>query len=260
MGLFKDNNIQSSYYGENATMLLNCLDDKKKLKELLFNNNCLTDTNQKYQYPREKCTIKIEKELERIKNKDISKESDFEKREVRCLFYRNNKGCLGKDCPLYKKKYELKNGSQRLGFVDYEVPTEKKYRNIGNIDLIINYNGKKYATEVKPNVKNNDYVKNDANKENLLRMISEILTYDFCCPNRFYREKNRYDNLAIAFFEDSFQHREYSGFPNDIQREHAQKKFHKIIKAILKKAHISVFMFVGNMQKGYSLRLLEKNI
>ena len=84
---------------------------------------------------------------------------------------------------------------------------------IGEIDLLLEGDGKIYATEVKPP---------QGNSECILRMIAEILTYTLD-SDKDYRK-------AIAFFENTPQSKEYSALTPKV-------------KELLTKASITVFQF-----------------
>lgn len=119
---------------------------------------------------------------------------DKEKRICKCMNY-------------YKKKYEKNcdnckieskwNNIGDIEIIDYEVPMKYKYENVGGIDLILKVpnNNDLYATEVKPK----------DNKETLVRMFAEILTYVIGSEYK----------PAICFFEGSKQMKDFKRFIDD---------------------------------------------
>lgn len=187
-----------------------------------------------------------------------SSEKITETRIVKCFYYRNNKTddikCLKEKCPikLYGENFILNN----CDVLDYEIPIKYISDQIGEFDLLIKYQDVNYAIEVKQK----------GSKETILRMILEILTYDYCnCydeenPNEYNHSKRAYiynkkDNklnndkglkyeLGIAFFEESEQWNQYN----------ALKENDYVIK-ILNEFHISVFVIKADKeaQNGYTI-------
>lgn len=185
--------------------------------------------------------------------------NDDETRLCRCFHFRNvnnNSGCKREKCVIgyYEKNYILNN----CNVLDHEVRTEYRISGIGRFDLILEYKKTNYAVEVKP----------QNSPETILRMILEILTYDFCnCynkdnPDDYNHNKERaiiknnkaddndkmksgiYYELGIAFFQESKQYHQFE--------EH--KKNQDVIIKILKKYKISVFIISKDEDKnGYTI-------
>ena len=88
-----------------------------------------------------------------------------EKRICRCWNY-YNKQCHTDKCDICEFGFKRTNAGD-IQIVDYEVPTEFSMDNLGGIDWLLDDEGKKLATEVKP----------PESKETIVRMIAEILTY-----------------------------------------------------------------------------------
>lgn len=118
----------------------------------------------------------------------------LEKRLCKCLYYFNNS--YPKNCAqcTFSDRFKIVGDYQ---IVDYEVPAYYGgEKSIGEIDLILRQGSVDYATEVKPYHKNN--------REPLLRMAAEILTYTLGYPPGKYQkaiaffEKNRDDGTATA--------------------------------------------------------------
>ena len=173
-GLFKENKEvnNSNYY--------------KMAKEFVKNKNCLSA-----------CLGIIPKELKRndsvIKGwehneclfESNSSDRVTEKRICKCFYYRN-KMCKKNKCNIsfFEKKYMLNN----CNVLDYEIPVSYVTSKIGEFDLLIKYKDDNYAVEVKP----------PNSKETILRMILEILTYDFCnCYNGDNKSVYNHDERAI---------------------------------------------------------------
>lgn len=170
-----------------------------------------------------------------------------EKRICKCFYYRNN-GSKNRICQ--KEKCEIKIFDENFilnncDVLDYEIPVNYVADKIGEFDLLIKYENENYALEVKP----------PKSKETLLRMITEILTYDFCncykdgssadynhkergiIQNKEANKNNKLKtgikyNLGIAFFDESAQHKKF--------KELIKNKKYAIIR-ILNKYNISVF-------------------
>lgn len=136
----------------------------------------------------------------------VDTDTRTEKRLCRCLyFYQSEKKKCNK-CALYNsEKEEIKKYFCKLinnaTVVDYEIPvSDCSDDGIGEIDLLIDYKGDYYCTEVKP----------CWNNETILRMILEILTYTKMMEKniKLYKEKYSYTKdfrKAILFMEDSKQ-------------------------------------------------------
>ncbi len=135
-----------------------------------------------------------------------------EKRLCRCLYYGNSGH--EKDCENcgYKANKKAIAGEYRI--TDYEVPAFYDGPGIGEIDLILERDGQKYAVEVKPP---------KGNYETLLRMIAEIMTYTMGYPAGEYQK-------AIGFFEGTDQEKEYQVISPEV-------------RALIEKANITVFHF-----------------
>lgn len=148
-----------------------------------------------------------------------------EKRICKCLFYRNGQYFDSDVC----RKCTYKSRSRIVGdyqITDYEVPAYYYGTGIGEIDLVISDRETKYAVEVKPP---------KGNRETLLRMIAEIMTYTMGYPEGAYQK-------AIAFFEGTAQAEEfYSETPNGK------------IKEILQKADIAVFCLKWIDERTYEI-------
>lgn len=112
----------------------------------------------------------------------LSGDSFTEKRLCRCMYYKNsNHGTECEACG-YRDRFKVIGDYQ---IIDYEVPAFYYGDEIGEIDLVISDGADYYATEVKP-YKNN--------KETLLRMIAEIMTYTDGYKEGVYKK-------AIAFLK-----------------------------------------------------------
>ena len=143
-----------------------------------------------------------------------------EKRWCRCLVNfskQRNKNC---DKCVLKSKYA--KPIENANFIDFEVPASARGDDkIGEIDVILEYEGTQYCTEVKPSW----------NNESLLRMIAEIITY---C---YVRKEER--PMAIMFEKDSEQYRQWMGRSKDGKPyKHAAREQ---IKKIIDENNIAVF-------------------
>lgn len=197
------------------------------------------------------------------RDSDVNNEqgNDKEKRICRCFYYRNknniNGKCKKEDCRIkyYSKHYELNN----CNIIDYEIPVKYKTNDIGNFDLLIEFDKKYYAVEVKP-----PKPEKNREEESIFRMILEILTYDYCnCYDK--NDPNKYDHitmayinnltnkilnkgkgihykLGIAFFESSKQHEQFKTHINETD---------EIIK-ILNYYKITVFL-ISEYKDGYKI-------
>lgn len=143
-----------------------------------------------------------------------------EKRLCKCFYYLNGNYCCKEDCENcgFVDRYEIV-GAYKI--TDYERPPYYYVSRVGNIDLVLN---DIYATEVKPYRGNREY---------LLRMVAEILTYTLGFPEGKYKK-------AIAFFEDTPQAREY-------------KKYDKALMDLMKKVDITVFCFEKRGENTYEI-------
>ena len=187
-----------------------------------------------------------------------------EKRICKCFYYRNrcrkNSMCQKDNCKIrfFKKEYKLNN----CDVLDYEIPINYVTSKIGEFDLLIKYGNDSYAVEVKP----------PNSKETILRMILEILTYDFCncynedCPDDYNhnisaiiknvhpKEKSKLKDgihykLGIAFFE--FKDNDKISKQLSQFKEHEKNKDYII--SILNKYKISVFKIIKEPQVGYKI-------
>lgn len=152
----------------------------------------------------------------------LVKDTFTEKRLCKCLYYRNRtqypKECEKCDFP---DRYDIAGSYQ---ITDYEVPAYYYGEGIGEIDLIISDGQKSYATEVKPY---------KGNKETLLKMIAEIMTYTIGYPMGKYEK-------AIAFFEGTKQHDEFLNLIPELEE-------------LIQKAGITVFCFKQEAAGKYSI-------
>ena len=148
----------------------------------------------------------------------LSGDSFTEKRLCRCMYYKNSNHET--ECELcgYRERVKVTGDYQ---VIDYEVPAFYYGDGIGEIDLVISDGVDCYATEVKP-YKNN--------KETLLRMIAEIMTYTDGYTEGVYKK-------AIAFFEKNCD----DGSFTSQQREYDEKELET--SELIKKADITVFRF-----------------
>lgn len=225
------------------------------------------------------CNNRQDKNVQKVKKDESKKPHNTEKRMIRCFYFRDEKYsdrmCLKKFCKIDLWNMERKNVLYGCNILDYEVPVKykkekvkskkdnkikKKESGIGNFDLLIKYENKNYAIEVKP--------PNQKKPETILRMITEILTYDYCnCydeknPNKYNHNKakiyNKNDNilnknngiyyeLGIAFFKESKQEKQF----NYHKGEYEKDKKDVIIK-LLKKYKITVFM-ISEYKDGYKI-------
>lgn len=99
-----------------------------------------------------------------------SQESISEKRICRCWNYFNKPECnrICTSCTFEFKKENVSN----YEIVDYEVPTVFAMKQLGGIDWLLKREEKIIAAEVKP----------PNSQENIVRMITEILTYTIDTP------------------------------------------------------------------------------
>ena len=148
----------------------------------------------------------------------LSGDSFTEKRLCRCMYYKNSNHET--ECGLcgYRDRFKVTGDYQ---IIDYEVPAFYYGDGIGESDLVISDGVDCYATEVKP-YKNN--------KETLLRMIAEIMTYTDGYTEGIYKK-------AIAFFEKNCD----DGSFTSQQREYDEKELET--SELIKKADITVFRF-----------------
>ena len=256
---------------EKGIVLRECLNISKELVENEYGQNGwehkICDCK--------KTNNKQDKNVQKVKKDESKKPHNTEKRMIRCFYFRDEKysdrKCLEKICKIDLWNMERKNVLYGCNILDYEVPIKYKIKmkktkennnkerelGIGNFDLILEYENTNYAVEVKP----------PNSKETILRMILEILTYDFCncynedCPDDYNHNKERaiiknnkaddkdklksgiYYELGIAFFAGSKQHHQFEDCKNN----------QDVIK-ILKKYNISVFVINKDEDKsGYKI-------
>lgn len=211
--LFKESIRKTkNIYLERATVLSKAIDSgENELKDLLFVGESPRQYWGKYEVGRHnKC-------------KGFETNTFREKRLCKCMYYRNSQYAKQAPCSIcaYSDGYKV---TSEYKITDYEVPGYYHGDGIGEIDLIISDGITSYATEIKPF---------KGNRETILRMIAEILTYTIGYPQDKYKK-------AIGFFEGSPQYFEY----NNIYPE---------IKDLLVKADISVFMFKEIQDKEYEI-------
>jgi len=181
---------------------------------------------------REKCTRS---------DKDDSKSDNDEERIFRCLYYCSKNKSPNEKCPKDKCSYSHKYiVDEDCEFIvqDYQVPRDKKVPGVGKIDLVLKNikDNKLYAVEVKRDDRDN--------KENILRMIAEILTYTTVTPRYHYEDPKKYNEKgpvmipAIGFFKDSPQHDDYKDLRKD---ENENQNLKKIIDS----TGLKVFLFTN---------------
>ena len=152
----------------------------------------------------------------------------WEKRLCKCLFYYNYSFPTQCDRCAFAERFYIQGDYQ---IVDYEVPAAFCGRSIGEIDLVLKQGDILYATEVKPY---------KGNKETLLRMVAEILTYTAGDTQNTYQK-------AIAFFEKNRE--DGSLTPQQQEYEVACPQ----LLDILQKAEISVFRFEESGSDSYRI-------
>ncbi len=171
---------------------------------------------------------KIEKESQTPNHKTCAgKTTDDEKEKTicRCMYHYNLDNSFCNTCKLKPKWH---NDNPEIKIIEYEYPTDKHYKCVGGVDLVIEYKNKVYATEVKP----------ETSKETLARMFSEILTYTQDIE-QLKREKNiSVIYPAICFFENSKQHQDFKKYSDELP---------DIIKTI--RQSISVFIITTKKNK-----------
>lgn len=144
-----------------------------------------------------------------------------EKRWCRCLVNYSDEQ-KKKDCDNCVLKNDYAKPVKNAKFTDFEVPVSSDGKDkIGEIDVILEYEGIEYCTEVKP----------EWNGESLLRMIAEIITY---C----YVSGDNMKNKAIMFKKDSEQYFQWTGKKGAKPYIHAARKR---IKEIIEENKIAVF-------------------
>lgn len=150
---------------------------------------------------------------------DFKKSDDYEhfteKRICRCFCY-YNKGIHKSKCSECQFVFKKKNVG-KIEILDYESPTIFNSKSVGGIDWII-YDGEyKLATEVKP----------PDSSETLVRMVSEILTYNIG------KEDTR---PAICFFKNTSDNTKISKQCSDYLKYKESETF----KSIVEKTHLKV--------------------
>lgn len=220
--MFKDQieqNISENMKNEKTKKLIKAI-ETDTLEEFLFGSTNLVHK----EHDPDRTTCK--------ENKEKESANEDEERIIKCLFYKNQenveKHC--ENCP-YKDMYNLEG---RYTICDYQVPPYYDGKGIGKIDLIISDGSIEYATEIKAHRKE----KTKTNKESLLRMIAEILTYTYGFPKEKYKP-------SIAFFENTPQEIEW------LTKE-------ELLIKLIEKANISVFMFKEIGKKKHERFIIEK--
>lgn len=158
----------------------------------------------------------------------LGSERYTEKRLCKCMYYLNSTHSKCCDQCVFRDRFEIVGDYQ---ITDYEVPAYYYGDGIGEIDLIISNDDIHYATEVKPY---------QGNRETLLRMIAEIMTYTEGYPAGRYKK-------AIAFFEKN---------RDDGKKTKQQEEYEAAdpaLFALLKKADITVFRFEEVSEKAYRI-------
>ncbi len=155
-----------------------------------------------------------------------------EKRLCRCLVCYNN-GLNNSACAACKIKTEHKLAKTVLNaeFVDFEIPvTDASKDHIGEIDLMMKYDNQFYALEFKP----------FWNKESLLRMIAEIITYNaFAKESKCIGDKFKNYKLGIMFMRvDGEPNEQYNQFTGKGDANYSIDEQEKCIFDVLE---ISVF-------------------
>ena len=207
-GLFKDR-ITKSSRKEMAKELITAIDTgNEAVHKLLFGSTDIDEYSNHGNYKKgmhEYCS-------------KLDGDSFTEKRLCRCMYFKNSN--YETECELceYRDRFKVTGDYQ---IIDYEVPAFYYGDGIGEIDLVISDGVDCYATEVKP-YKNN--------KEILLRMIAEIMTYTDGYTEGIYKK-------AIAFFEKNCD----DGSFTSQQREYDEKELET--SELIKKADITVFRF-----------------
>ena len=107
-----------------------------------------------------------------------------EERICRCMFYYQNDSEKCENCKIIRKWHNT--GSIKV--INYQKPTSFRAEGVGNIDIVLEYNGLPYAVEVK---------RPEGNSDPIPFMIAEIMTYTYNSPY----------HPAIAVFKDGFHHR-----------------------------------------------------
>lgn len=148
-----------------------------------------------------------------------------EKRLCKCLYYKNGEYCDSEECQKCDFADEYRRSVIGDYFIaDYEVPAFYYGDGVGEIDMVISDGKTQYATEVKPP---------RGNKETLLRMIAEIMTYTIGYPAGKYER-------AIAFFEGTSQAEEFENPAPEITE-------------LLQKGGITAFCFKEADGKAYQI-------
>ncbi len=193
--MFKDKNINrrnKKDYRANLSEFAQAIQKgDQALADLLFGGVQLEA--HKYAPDHSRCTY-VEKPLPPDKKPRVT-----EKRICRCMyFYGKMAHCSSCSFPAKRG-----NGTPEFELSDYEQPTWYLADNVGGIDLVWTWHGETYAVEVKP----------PNSTETLIRMVAEILTYNWQNPKNY--------KPAICFFQHnsegkvSKQWREYLDWKND---------------------------------------------
>ena len=227
---FKDSIKKTkTIYEQQILELMDAINGKTDLIKLLFNDLEITNYPGKYNLGDHNYCGKF------------STGTFREKRLCKCMYYYN--GTCNNKCDecKFEQRYII-DGNYKI--VDYEVPAYYYGNGIGEIDLVLEKDGVLYATEVKP-YKNN--------KETLLRMIAEIITY----TEGF--EEGKYKR-AIAFFKQNRDDGKMTPQYNEWMKATKEKK--KILE-LVKCAKITVLCFeetddLSNGKAKYTIKELWK--
>ena len=141
-----------------------------------------------------------------------------EKRWCRCLVNSQRK-TLTNECETCDLKKTYAKPVENAVFVDFEVPVTNT-KSVGEIDLIMEYNGKTYAVETQRPESN----------ESVLRMVAEIITYVYCSGKEM--------NKAIMFVKNSEQYCQWVGLKNG--KDYKYKACEEL-REIVKNNDITVF-------------------
>lgn len=172
-----------------------------------------------------------------------------EKRLCRCLVCYNN-GLNNPSCVNCKMNTEHRLAKNVLNakFVDFEIPvTDVSDDHIGEIDLMMQYDNQFYALEFKP----------FWNKESLLRMIAEIITYDaFAKRSKCIGDKFKNYKLGIMFMKvDGEPNEQYNQFTGNGKHQYILTEKEKGIFDLL---GISVFCLeIDKKTDGYIVQKLR---
>ena len=156
----------------------------------------------------------------------FTSDSCTEKRLCHCLvrYDENNVEC--KTCPLKVNPFFAKK-IKNAKMLEYEIAaSNKKGDGVGGVDLLMEYDGKKYCAEFKP----------FWNKESILRMATEIITYTHVlegAKDEFVKKYGEYEK-AIMFTYGSEQWKQWT------DKKYAHTACQRL-RDIIEKESISVF-------------------